>query len=542
MISPLHNTAQQHPLQTAIRLLVRANETTDLSTGNHTQLAASTQANSATKTQTAITTNPAHSAIRPLDISYQQLSLHVSQLAQTLTNSGIKQGDIIAAVASDNVALIHLYWACVDLGCLFFPISARFSAYKVAELLNQHNVAFVYSDIKDFDQQLSTAIMAVKPLDNAKSIIQVINKINWLDLSAYDIAAQKLTTAKLTPSADAQSLPAPTIDINAPQNIILTSGSSGHPKSAVHSLANHIHSANGASSRIALNQGDSWLLSLPLFHIGGLAIINRCALNAAAMVIQQAKCSLSDYLEHAQVTHLSLVPTQARQLLNEALASLSHVKAVLLGGGIIDNQLVHSFLQADIPAFSSYGMTEMSSQITTSHANTLGHHGAVLPHRQLKVVDGMIWLKGECLFLGYLADGKIQRPLDSQGWFCSNDLGALDENQQLTVLGRADNMFICGGENIQPEEIESMLLRHQNVKQALVFGINDQKFGLLPAAVIDYVDGNLAGDTNQALTDMICSQLARFKRPRQYFLWPHNLPQAGLKVSRQQVINALPQQ
>ncbi len=269
---------------------------------------------------------------------------------------------------------------------------------------------------------------------------------------------------------------------------------------------------------------------------GGLAIVNRCALSAATIVMVDDSLPLSAQLQRDPISHLSLVATQLQRLLADSPASLSKVKCLLLGGGAIGRELTDALQQLGISAFTSYGMTEMGSQITTSSADIAGS-GELLPNRELCIKDGVIWVKGATLFLGYLQpDGSIQRDTNSDGWFCTKDRGYFDDHGQLHIQGRSDNMFICGGENIQPEEIEAALKLHPQILDAIVFGEANEEFGLLPSAILKTRDGTLPTDAE--LTEFLLPKIARFKRPRVYYPWPNGDFQ-GLKVQRKQVIQAI---
>jgi len=208
----------------------------------------------------------------------------------------------------------------------------------------------------------------------------------------------------------------------------------------------------------------------------------------------------------------------------------------LLGGGAVSIDLLAQLKQRNIASYTSYGMTEMGSQITTGPALSDGSSGKLLPKRELKIEDGVIWVRGECLFMGYLTDKGIEKPLDADGWFYTKDRGEWDENGNLHILGRVDNMFICGGENIQPEEIEAALKQHPQIDDAIVFAIPDAQFGNLPAAILR---GSLTHHTESIASELelfLADKIARFKRPRQYYVWPENHEQAGLKVNRKALI------
>ncbi len=430
-------------------------------------------------------------------VSFQELNQRVSGCAAQLKQAGMTQGSRLACIDNNSLELIILYWACVEIGAIFAPLSPRFPKVQIQQLIQDYGFEYCWASAS-FQQLLPSTSLDI-------------------DFTATAV----ISTTSLNPMQACDA--------------ILTSGSSGTPKAALHNLNNHIANARGSSELIPLTQGDNWLLSLPLFHIGGLAIINRCVLAKAAITLSAAEHSLAEQLKLLPLTHLSLVATQLTRLLEDNPQSLAGVKALLLGGGAIAASLLTKLASLNINAYTSYGMTEMSSQITTGLASTKGSSGKLLPYRQLKIVDKQIWVKGETLFMGYLsANGghSIDRVTD-KGWFATKDLGYWNKEGNLMILGRADNMFICGGENVQPEEIEAVLKRHPQIHDAIVFPMEDKEFGYLPAAVI-----NGEEISQQTLDLFVCQHIARFKRPRKYFPWPE-VQTTSLKVARKQVIEAV---
>lgn len=440
-----------------------------------------------------------------LQINYQELSDHVIRLNHQFYTLGLKKGDRIGVISRNNVEMILLYWTCVDLGLLFCPISVRFPTQQISDLLDRYQINYYWSPQKLINIVNSQYI----DLDNCGSSI-ILDPFN--------------------------SQTYPQININDPIDIILTSGSSGSPKAAVHHLHNHIISAKGSNQFIALDKNDHWLLSLPLFHIGGLAILNRCALVGACVVMKNDDMPLGTQLIQDKITHLSLVSTQLQRLLNENPQSLKHIKALLLGGGTINQSLLSQLKKLNISAYTSYGMTEMSSQITTGYASDDGNCGKPLQNREIDIRNGIIWVKGAVLFQGYLQeDGSTLLTKDPQGWFCTQDCGYWDKNNNLHITGRNDNMFICGGENIHPEEIEQAIKLHPQVEDAVVFAISDNEFSLLPAAIVKTKNDILENIEQVKLNNFLIQNIAQFKRPRQYFPWP-NISQDTLKINRKLII------
>ena len=167
----------------------------------------------------------------------------------------------------------------------------------------------------------------------------------------------------------------------------------------------------------------------------------------------------------------------------------------------------------------------MSSQVATGKLSYV----KVLPYRQLSIASsGDILVKGETLFKGYVAGTRLELPLTSDGWFKTGDLGALNSQGCLTVLGRKDNMFVSGGENIQPEEIEKVLMAIEGVEQAIVVPKEDKEFGHRPVAFVKFC--GTAIDFKQ-LSAILEKDLPRFKVPENFYPWPTAV-EKGMKIAR----------
>jgi o-succinylbenzoate---CoA ligase len=234
---------------------------------------------------------------------------------------------------------------------------------------------------------------------------------------------------------------------------------------------------------------------------------------------------LSNTPAHHQITHVSLVPTQLYRLIQEEEMS-SSLKCVLLGGAPLPPELIQKAHSKNLPVHTTYGMTEMSSMITLSDGATEGHSGKVLPFRELKIeTDGEIWVRGKTLFDGYwdpLAE-RIAR-IDNE-WFPTKDIGRLTPEGNLEVLGRKDRLFISGGENIQPEEIERALCAVDGIRQATVLPVKDPEFGHRPVAFIDDETGS---HTLESVRSALRATLPSFMHPIRILPYPES---TGLKPS-----------
>ena len=350
------------------------------------------------------------------------------------------------------------------------------------------------------------------------------------------------------------------IDPDAWGTIVFTSGSTGSAKAVVHSLANHFYSALGANQLMPLNPGDRWLISLPLYHVGGLAIFFRTLLSGATMVVPSEKLTLAETLTNKKISHLSLVPTQLQRLLqsSDGIDSLLQLKLILLGGSPIPETLLDQSEELGLNINTTYGSTEMASQVATGKKD----NHRILPFREVRISSEKdacpeIEVRGKTRFLGYLYESGLSQPFDKNGWFKTGDIGALDVNptkiknfqpenynvgyrktlndqsdivHTLTVLGRKDNMFISGGENIHPEEIERVMYESGMLDEAIVVPVKDVEFGKRPVAFVQYKKS--ANETE--LVQFLKQQLISFKVPDLLLPWPEET-ETGLKPRREKL-------
>ena len=142
--------------------------------------------------------------------------------------------------------------------------------------------------------------------------------------------------------------------------------------------------------------------------------------------------------------------------------------------------------------------------------------GLLLPYREImRAEDGELLVKGACLFKGYLREGSIHPQIDGDGWFHTADIGRVEEDGTVTVLGRKDNMFISGGENIHPEEIEKALMMVDGIREALVVAVPDCEYGQRAVAFIETFEVNCPDD--ETITMTMNATVGKLKTPVRYF-------------------------
>lgn len=415
-------------------------------------------------------------------LTWQQLCERVDALTAGFVAQGVGEGDGVILRAYNQPAALLAWLALLQCGARVLPLNPQLPSAMLAQLLPSLDVHHLLA--------LSGDDLA---LGYPRLVMQAVAGDRSLAWSEDRLAS-----------------------------MTLTSGSTGLPKAAVHTFRAHLASAQGVLAMIPLATDDDWLLSLPLFHVSGQGILWRWLLAGSRLTVRE-KRPLEQALQGC--SHASLVPTQLWRLLNgDAQVSL---KAVLLGGAAIPVELTGQAREKGIRSWCGYGLTEFASTVCAKEADGEADVGQPLPERELKIVDGEVWLRGACMAAGYWRDGGLVPLVNEQGWFATRDRGEL-RNGRLTILGRLDNLFFSGGEGIQPEEVERVIMAHPQVRQAFIVPLDDAEFGQRPVAVVEGDERcDMAG-----LAAWVENKLARFQQPVRWLALPEALKTGGIKISR----------
>jgi len=430
-------------------------------------------------------------------ISYRTFNELINRTSQVLNKHSILPGEKIALYGDASFSTPVVLLAILYLGAVAVPVSNRFPVNTIKEMLSSIN---------------------------CKKII-LNGKSDTFDSNFFDLILPENKIINFE-STDETSFQDQMISFKQDATIIFTSGSTAKPKAVLHSFTNHYYSALGSNENIKFEIGDRWLLSLPLYHIGGLSIIFRAFLSGGTVILQNKNKELAEDIKQNEISHISLVATQLFRLLQkkESIKILKNLKAILVGGSFIPSGLVELCIKNNLSIFTTYGLTEMASQITTTKPNdehqNLFTSGRLLKYRQLKIDDNNeILVKGKTLFKGYVEKENTINPVDINGWYHTGDLGKIDQNGYLKVIGRKDNMFISGGENIHPEEIERALLSIPGLSRTIVIDIEDSEFGSRPVAFIDFNKNKSI--SIEMINKYLSGILPRFKIPIGYYSWPY---------------------
>ena len=362
----------------------------------------------------------------------------------------------------------------------------------------------------------------------------------------------KLRRATLPPTADAvPSLPtaadsmtdAPPAadDDDALALVIATSGSEGTPKAVMLTHANLAAAARAANERLPLAPGDVWLGCLPLHHIGGVSIVHRCLQAGATLSLHERFDAPAVWQEIAAgaVSHVSLTPAMLARLLDVADGTPppSTLRHALIGGAALSRPLFARARAAGWPLRPSWGMSESAAQAATRVEAIDDWHegeaGPLLTGLAARVEpDGRLALRGPQIMRGYLNPELAPGVGLDDGWFVTSDLGRIDADGSITVLGRADDMLVSGGVNVHPLEVEGRLAACPGVEDLAVTALPDPVWGDLLVAL--YV-GPASAD---ALREFGRQHLASAQRPRR-LLRVDRLPRNAMGKIERAALRAL---
>ncbi len=424
--------------------------------------------------------------------TYGQLATQVAQRAASLTALGLPT-DAIVALAAPASDLAEAALACSWAGLPFFPLA---------------------TDTPDARWQHLAAQAPTR-----------LHRLNGLP-TALPQTTDAVAPAAILPHAEAL--------------IIATSGSEGLPKAVVLTHGALAAAAQASTATLPLAPGDVWLDCLPLNHIGGLAILWRCFAAGAAVRLHERfdAAAVWQDITAGRVSHVSLVPAMLARLLD--LAELEHatqppspppsLRCALIGGAALSRPLWLRAKAAGWPLFVSYGMSETAAQIVTLPPCDEWHEGLVgrpLPGVDIAIGnDGRVRVRSPQLMQGYLgeADSGIEA-----GWLRTGDLGRLDADGRLTLLGRADDVLVSAGVNIHPQEIEAQLATCPGVGDVAVTASTDPVWGDVLAALL------VGSAEPEAVREWSALHLPATLRPRR-FLRVAALPRSALgKLERAQL-------
>ncbi len=431
-------------------------------------------------------------------LTFAELDERVDDVAAGLAAWGVGAGDRVALLLPNGLPFVALVHAVPRAGAILVPLNTRLTPAELSWQLADAGARLVV-----FDD--STAALAAGSSRDAALA------------HASDLRGQ------------GQRLPAVEDGgLDRVHSIIYTSGTTGQPKGAMLTFGNHLWSAIGSALNLGLDPADRLLACLPMFHVGGLAVLLRSVIYGHTAVVHASfdPRRVNDAIDDG-VSVVSVVSSMLARMLEERgdAPYPSTLRAILLGGGPAPRPLLEACAARGVPAVQTYGLTEGASQVATlapaDALRKLGSAGKPLFPTEIRIDRdgaeaapgevGEILVCGATVSPGYWQRRDKTAATFRDGWLRTGDLGRLDDEGYLYVLDRRDDLIISGGENVYPAEVEAVLLSHPGVADAGVYGVVDERWGAVPAASVVTRPG--ASTTADDLIAFCRERLAKYKVP-----------------------------
>ncbi len=427
--------------------------------------------------------------------SFSEVYQEVLSLAESLRDK-TKPNKFVPVLCENNIHFVFAVFALWELGAVPVPVNYKLHKNEILELLSQFEYDYIllHKSLKE-KSGLTFEKAQLFPFENKRKLLTE-------EKSGYGSLAV----------------------------IIFTSGSRGKPKGVKISFENILASAVSFDSEFQISHSDKFLCSLPFYHIGGFSIITRAVLSGVSVVFP-ASLRTNDILtsiKEDKPTMVSLVPTMLKRLIDKETEPDNGLRYVFLGGAAAPDDLIEKAVKLNYPVTLVYGATETSSMVAAkiiTKEKSKPFSVKPLKNVEIKIIDrngktlppnckGEIIVSAPQVAGGYLNNEGESKIKFSGKSFYTGDFGYKDDAGSLYILGRIDDIIISGGENINPSEIENVLMQHPEIKDAYIFGERSEEWGEQITAAVVTQNETLAGDE---IKDFLRSHLSAFKIPKKIF-------------------------
>lgn len=480
-------------------------------------------------------------------LTWSELNARVDAAAWSLKQLGVDKGDKIVVQSRNCFEMFETMFVAFKLGAIWIPTNFRISPSDVSHVVSASGAKFIIYD-DAFPEHADAAIEA-----GAKHVICIGNprdgELSYAELS-IDVTGDKFETAE--------------VDYNHPCWFFFTSGTTGKPKAAVLShgqmafvITNHL-----ADLMPGTDASDASLVVAPLSHGAGVHQLIQVARCVPTILMKTEKFDAEEALsliERYQISNMFTVPTILNALATDPaierfdLTSLRHV--IYAGAPMLREHQKRALEKFGNCLVQYFGLGEVTGNITvlprSNHSLSdnemrLGSCGYARTGMKIEIQDeqgqalapqetGEICVIGPAVFSGYYNNDEANAAAFRNGWFRTGDLGHLDENGYLYITGRASDMFISGGSNIYPLEIEECIAGHPDILEACVVGMPDEKWGEIGVAAVSLRDGTKM--EYDALKAFLKKNLASYKIPKRLVVFDV-LPKSGYGKITKKIVRA----
>ena len=423
---------------------------------------------------------------RDTTISYADLDSRVDHTVRQLQRDGVRPGERIGLLSHRTVETVVQIHAIARYGATVVPVDPELQEERIHSRLNRCHVSRIIDEASPRGNR-------IVPVDAPGT--------------------------RQTRSSRVEQ------ETNRPLCMLFTSGTTGQAAPIPVLPSNFDASAAASAERLGTTGDDRWISPMSLAQMGGIAPIYRAVRYGTGVMLSPFdSTTITKAIRQYTATGMSLVPTMLRKLLQHDVP-LDALRVVLVGGDTTDPELVRDAIDANIPLYVTYGMTEATSQIATAtpaeiaeFPETVGKplHGTLI---QIDSPDqqgaGEILVSGDTVVPNTYQEITVDR-VSEHGVLQTGDLGYLDEQGRLYVTGRLDERIVTGGATVDPQQVEQQLRQIEGIDDAVVVGVADDIWGEKIAAILQVKKGETVDE--QRLREAIDERFASSEKPRQYLL------------------------
>lgn len=454
------------------------------------------------------------------ELSYAELFTLAQSGAHYLKEKyQIKKGDRVAVLATNELEYVFLFFALQRLGAIMVPVNFRLTEREITHIITDCSPRLVLCQ----EAHLEMISRLSRQLEFSFLLLQ--------GPGSFASALESHPSVSTSFASEAQD----------PAMILYTSGTTGAPKGAILTFAMLFWNSINTSLRLNISQSDCTVIFLPFFHTGGWNVLTTPFLHRGAKVVFLKKFDAERILklsEQEKATLLFGVPTTMDMMARSesfSTVDLTQIRYAIVGGEPMPLDLIQTWADKGIPVRQGYGLTEFGPNVFSLNEEDalrkIGSIGFPNFYVEAKIVNGdgrelgnneigELILRGPMMMQGYWHNREATETTIQNGWLYTGDLVRRDDEGYYYVVGRKKDMFISGGENVYPPEVEQVLKMHPGVLEVAVVGVPDSKWGEVGQAFVVPKDGDLKIDD---LQNHCLKNLAKFKIPK-YFKLLESLP------------------
>ena len=451
------------------------------------------------------------------DVTFAQWNARANQTANLLTELQVGPGDLVSVYASNCAEYLDLFFACGKIGAILHNLNWRLTTHELRAILEEAKPRVLC-----FSPDWRPQVEALRP---HLPFVQHFVALGAAERGEVAFGARTAQPSELRARAD--------LGMDHPWGIYYTGGTTGLPKGAVLSHGNITWNSVNTITSWGIHAAHSAALQLPFFHIGGPNIFLVPLVHVGGRTILCRGYDVEqtfDLIEQGAVTHVVGVPTMyvlMQQHPRWETTDFTRLELVISGGAPCPLPVMERFWARGVDFKTGYGLTEASgNNFWLPPAEVRRKPGSVgfpLFHIDMRIVredgstcspdePGELLIRGPHVFVGYWNRPDATADVLRDGWLHTGDLARRDGEGFITIVGRRKDMFISGGENVYPAEVESVLHAHEAVAEAALIAVPHEKWGEVGRAVVVVAQGRaLSAD---ALLDFLRDRLAKYKLPQ----------------------------